>query len=94
MTSPRQRKKRLALKKLKEKLEQAAVLDHNPVVVQKQEPQPKVEPPKPVATPPQAVVESDVGQKPKKAKAGLVEIKAQEQVLEQPKEEVKTETKE
>jgi hypothetical protein len=93
MTSPRQRKKRAIFLKMEKKLE-AAKEQHKPVVLEKQVEQKKPEPPKPVATPPQAVVESDVGQKPKKAKPGLVEIKAQEQVLEQPKEEVKTETKE
>lgn len=95
MTSPRQRKKALALLKLKEKLQkETALLQHKTVVVEKQAEQKKPEPPQTVANPPPAVVESVVEPKPKKTKAGLVEIKPQDQVLEQPKEEVKTETKE
>jgi hypothetical protein len=40
------------------------------------------------------VVDSEAGQKLKKIKTGLVETKSQDQVVEQPKEEVKTQTKE
>lgn len=96
MTSPRQRKKRLALFKLKEKLkkETVVVVEHKPVVVEKQVEEKKSEPAKLVASPPPVVVESAVEPKQKKAKAGLVEMKPQEQVVEQPKQEVKTETKE
>lgn len=94
MTSPRQRKKRLAFKRMKEKLEQNVVTDHKPVVVQKQAEQQKQEPTKPVAQQQQAVVESVPDLKPKKAKIGLTELKPQVQLVEQPKEEVKTETKE
>lgn len=94
MTSPRQRKKRLAIKRLKEKVEQKELSNHKPVVVEKQAPPQAVETPKPVASAPQAVVDSEAGQKLKKAKIGLVETKSQDQVVEQPKEEVKSQTKE
>lgn len=95
MTSPRQRKKRLAFKKMKEKLEKRShVVEHKPVVVEKQAEQQKEEPKKPVATEPQLVVESPPEPKPKKARIGLTELKPQEQVVEQPKEEVKTQPKE
>ena len=93
MTSPRQRKKRALFLKAKEKAE-AVKEQHKPVVVEKQVEEKKPEPTKPVAPPPPVVVESAVEPKPKKAKAGLVEMKPQEQVVEQPKQEVKTETKE
>lgn len=94
MTSPRQRKKRLALKKLKEKREQQAVSDHKPLVVEKQVQEQKVESSKPVAAPPQSVVESAVDPKPKKPKQTVAETKSQVQVVEQPKQEVKSEIKE
>jgi hypothetical protein len=94
MTSPRQRKKRLAFMKMKENLEQKAVSDHKPVVEQKQVQEQKTQPEKTVAPTTTPVVESEVVQKPKKPKAGLVELKSQEQVVEQVKEEVKTPTKE
>lgn len=73
MTSPRQRKKRLAILKLRKK---------------QQEQQ------KPVEAPKEVVVESLPVQKPKKLKVGLVEMKPQEEVVEQKKEEVKPSTKE
>lgn len=95
MTSPRQRKKRLAFKKIKEKLEKrSAVVEHKPIVVEKQAHQQKEEPQKTVAAEPQPVVESPPEPKAKKARIGLTELKSQEQVVEQSKEEVKTETKE
>ena len=94
MTSPRQKKKRLVIKRMKEKLEQKVVSDHKPIVQEKQEPQLTVEAPKPLAIPPQPVVDSEAGQKLKKIKTDLVETKSQDQVVEQPKEEVKTQTKE
>jgi hypothetical protein len=94
MTSPRQKKKRLAIKRMKEKLEQKVVPDHKPIVEEKQVPQLTVTSPKPLANPPQPVVDSEAGQKLKKIKTGLVETKSQDQVIEQPKEEVKTQTKE
>jgi hypothetical protein len=93
MTSPRQRKKRLVLKKLKERLEKANVVEHKTVVVEAQAKTEKTEPVKPVASVPPAVVESEVAQKQKKPKAALVEPKSQDQVVEQQKEEVKTQTK-
>jgi hypothetical protein len=93
MTSPRQRKKRLVLKKMKERLEKANVVEHKPVVVEAQAKTEKTEPVKPVASVPSAVVESEVAQKQKKPKAALVESKSQDQVVEQQKEEVKTQTK-
>jgi hypothetical protein len=86
MTSPRQRKKRLAFLKQKEKEQQ----NSKPVVS-------SPAPIKPVAATPPAVVESAV--EPAKAKKptknALVEVKAEEtksqdQVVEQPKQEVKT----
>jgi len=91
MTSPRQRKKRLAALKFKQKqeeqlLKQNMTLEVKDVEIKKEEPAMPVEV---VATP---VVESE--SKPKKTKNGLVEMKAQEQVVEQPKVEVKTQTKE
>ena len=94
MTSPRQKKKRLAIKRIKEKLEQKVIPDHKPIVEEKQAPPQAVEAPKPVASAPQAVVDSEAGQKLKKAKIGLVETKSQDQVVEQPKEEVKSQIKE
>jgi len=94
MTSPRQKKKRLVIKRMKEKLEQNVVPDHKPIVAEKQVPQLTVAAPKPLANPPQPVVDSEAGQKFKKIKTGLVETKSQDQVVEQPKEEVKTQTKE
>jgi hypothetical protein len=95
MTSPRQRKKRFAILKMKEKLKQeAVVLEHKPNLVEKQVEQKKVETPKAVASPSPAVVESVVESKPKKIKIGSAETKTQDPVLEQAKEEVKTETKE
>jgi len=84
MTSPRQRKKRLRLKLAKEK--QEALL--------KQEAKQDIKPVETVATPAQAVVESTAPVKSKKAKNGLVELEPQQQVVEQPKAEVKNETKE
>lgn len=94
MTSPKQRKKRLAFMKMKENVEQKAVSDHKPVVEQKQVQEQKAQPEKTVAPTTPPVVESEVAQKAKKPKAGLVELKSQEQVVEQVKEEVKTPTKE
>lgn len=89
MTSPRQRKKRLALFKAKQKQEELAkqntVVATQQVEIKKQEPTKLVE----ATTPP--VVESEA--KPKKLKNALVETKPQDQVLEQNKEEVKTPTK-
>lgn len=78
MTSPKQRKKGLAILRAREeanKLEETVVE-------------------KPVETPVASVVESVSVSKPKKTKAGLVELKSQDQVVEQSKEEVNTSTKE
>lgn len=86
MTSPRQRKKRLAFLKMKENLEKAVPIEHKPVVVEKQVKTEKIEPVKPVASVASAVVESEVAQKQKKSKAALVELQSQEQVVEQVKE--------
>ena len=92
MTSPRQRKKRLAIKKMKEKLEErSSVTDHRTVVVEKQATQQKLEIPKAVATQPQPVLESDTAAKQKKPKIGLIEMKPQSEIVQQVKEEVKSE---
>jgi hypothetical protein len=93
MTSPRQRKKRLALKRMKEKFDQtSAVPQHKLVVAEKQAPIEKSEMEKTVAAATQVVLDSDSAAKQKKTKTGLVEMKPQVQTLEQPKQEVKTET--
>lgn len=93
MTSPRQRKKMAALLAKKNKLENVKLVA--PKVEQK--------PVAPVATATPPVVESETSQqlKVKKplGKNALVETKTEEtkpvdQVVEQPKEEVKTQTKE
>lgn len=89
MTSPRQRKKRLALFKAKQKQEE--LVKQNTVVTTKQVEIKKEGPAKPVEAPTPPVVESEA--KPKKPKNALVETKSQEQVVEQTKPEVKTETK-
>lgn len=84
MTSPRQRKKRLRLKLANEKQETTLEVE-------------VVEPTKSVvavATPPVSVVESPSTFKTKKSRNALVETKPQDQVVEQPKVEVNTETKE
>lgn len=94
MTSPRQRKKRLAFKNIKEKLEkESASIKHKPVVVEMQV-QKKEETHKTVDPEPQIVIESPPEPRPKKARIGLTELKSQEQVVEQPRQEVKTEIKE
>jgi hypothetical protein len=85
MTSPRQRKKRAALLARKKKLEEEKVQQSQQApVVQKMEPK--------VEAPPPSVVESASLAKPKKIKLGFAELKSQDQVVEQPKEEVKTST--
>lgn len=90
MTSPRQRKKKLTILKLRKKREQQSlknnIVEEKQPEIKKQEPAKAVE----VAAPP--VVESET--KPKKTKNALVETKPQEQVVEQSKVEVKTTTKE
>jgi hypothetical protein len=75
MTSPKQRKKGLAILRAREQSEQQVVVEE-----------------KPVETPQAVVVESAPASKPKKTKSGLVELKSQDQVVEQLKEEVKTST--
>jgi hypothetical protein len=93
MTSPRQRKKRAAfLKKQEETVKKVNLEQHKPVVVQKQEAIQKSEPVKPVAEPVASVVASEASPKPKKTKTGLVELKSQDQIVEQVKEEVKLST--
>jgi hypothetical protein len=91
MTSPRQRKKRLAAFKLKQKREEE-LLKQKTVVSESQVEIKQEEPVKLVEVPAVTVVESEA--KPKKTKNALVETKSQEQVVEQLKAEVKTETKE
>ena len=78
MTSPKQRKRGLALLRARE---EAAKLEHT--IEEKL-----------VETSTAPVVESVAVTKPKKSKTALVELKSQDQVLEQSKEEVKTSTKE
>lgn len=90
MTSPRQRKKRLAALKLKQKREEELLKQKTAVPVTQTELK-KEEPVKPVEVSAPPVVESE--SKPKKVKNALVETKPQEQVVEQSKVEVKTETK-
>lgn len=83
MTSPRQRKKRLAMLKLRQKQQKSntEVNDTVAAVV--------------VAPPPAPVVESvPATLKAKKSKVGLVELKTTDQVVEQKTEEVNTSTKE
>ena len=75
MTSPKQRKKGLAILRAREAAAQISVVEE-----------------KAVEAPPPPVVESVPVAKPKKTKAGLVELKSQDQVVEQVKEEVKTTT--
>ena len=75
MTSPHIKKKKLLILKQKEK-------ELEPV---------KSEPKKVVADPVVPVVESQTVTKAKKPKAGLVELKSQDQVVEQKQEEVKSE---
>jgi len=91
MTSPRQRKKKLAILARRNKLEQLKV--EQPKVETKPEPA--------VANDPPVVVESAATNKVKKlqTKNALVETKTEEtkttdQVVEQPKQQVKTPTKE
>jgi hypothetical protein len=76
MTSPKQRKKRLAVLRARE---QASTQEVTTDV-------------KTVETQPPAVVESPTVPKAKKTKSALVELKSQDQVVEQEKEEVKTQT--
>ncbi len=78
MTSPRQRKKGLILLKLRED------------VITQQE----IVPEKTVDAAADIVVDSSTVVKQKKLKIGLVELKSQEQVIDQEKEEVKTKTRE
>ena len=78
MTSPRQRKKGLILSKLREDTS----------------PQQEIVPEKTVDAVADIVVDSSTVVKPKKLKTGLVELKSQEQVIDQEKEEVKTKTRE
>ena len=93
MTSPRQRKKRAAfLKKQQETVKKVDIEQHKTVVVEKQEVIQKSEPVKSVAEAIASVVVSEGSAKPKKAKTGLVELKSQDQVVEQVKEEVKLST--
>ena len=93
MTSPRQRKKRAAfLRKQQETAKKVDIEQHKTVVVEKQEVVQKLEPVKPVAEPVAPVVVSEASPKPKKTKTGLVELKSQDQVVEQVKEEVKLST--
>jgi hypothetical protein len=100
MTSPRQRKKWAAFLAKQNVVESVATkpVEEQPVVAVKQ-------PEQPVAAPPQTVVVSDpaassaAAKQKKLQKNGLVELKekaetSQEQVVEQSKPEVKTETKE
>ncbi len=94
MTSPRQRKKRLAYLKSIQKNETKPATEHNLVVAEKQVPVQKAQTEKVVAAPTAAVVESEVAAKPKKVKNGLAETKSQDQVVVEQKEEVKTQTKE
>jgi hypothetical protein len=85
MTSPRQRKKGLAiLRSIQEAAKSDPIIEA--VVVTDTE--------KPVDLQPPPVVESAPASKAKKTKTGLVETKAQDQVLEQNKVEVKTQVKE
>ena len=81
MTSPRQRKKVAALLKLKKEKQQTEVV-----------PETTTKMAEPVAKPAEAVVESVPVAKPKKSKTALVELKSQDQVVEQVKEEVKNST--
>lgn len=83
MTSPRQRKKRLRIKLAKERKE----LANKQLKVEK-------EVVLPVAKQSEPVLESSTANKPKKVKNALVEVKPQDQVVEQSKEEVKTQPKE
>lgn len=85
MTSPRQRKKRLRLKLAKEKQE---------ATLSKPEVKENTKSAETVASTPTPVVESANTLKAKKLKNALVETKPQDQVVEQQKVEVKTETKE
>lgn len=91
MTSPRQRKKRLAAFKLKQKREEELLKQKSAAIVAELEMKEK-EPVRSLEVPPAPVVESET--KPRKTKNALVETKPQEQVVEQPKVEVKTTTKE
>lgn len=79
----------MALFKAKQKQEE--LVKQNTVVTTKQVEIKKEGPAKPVEAPTPPVVESEA--KPKKPKNALVETKSQEQVVEQTKPEVKTETK-
>lgn len=81
MTSPRQRKKRAHFLSMKQKQEQNLLKGVVKV---------ETKPVEPVAVTPPAVVESNAASKLKKPRNALVETKPQEQVVEQPKEEVKT----
>lgn len=95
MTSPRQRKKRKAFLKKQEEIKKLSEVKE--VVVVKQQPKVEtvhVEPAKPVVVAPPPVVESVPDLKPKKPKNALVEVKPQDQVVEQVKQEVNTEPKE
>lgn len=90
MTSPRQRKKRLALLKLRKKQEEQKNLEQQKLTKQ-ENPQPAQQQPvaKPVDPTPPPVVESEATSKVKKSKIALVETKPPDQVLEQSKQEVK-----
>ena len=93
MTSPRQRKKYAAFLRQKEQEVKATVAVAKPAEPVKAQPPvvvQKVEQTVAVAQP--AVVESVPAAKAKKQKSSLVEEKSQDQVVEQPKEEVKTST--
>lgn len=104
MTSPRQRKKYAAFLRQKEKEEKATVVDAPVVEPVKTKIEKTVEPLKveqpvvaqkievPVAAEPPSMVQSGIAAKAKKSKAGLVELKSQDQVVEQQKEEVNTST--
>ena len=89
MTSPALRKKSLSFKRTKEKLEQS-VQQHSPIKLAAE----PVVAAEPVALPTAPVVQSTSEAKLKKVKNALVELNPQDQVVEQPKEEVNTQSKE
>ena len=89
MTSPALRKKSLLFKRTKEKLEQSAQ-QHSPTKFAAE----PVVAAELVALPTAPVVQSVSEARLKKVKNALVELNPQDQVVEQPKEEVNTQSKE
>jgi hypothetical protein len=92
MTSPRQRKKYAAFLRQKEQEVKGSVQSSKDTEAVKTEKVSVEQPATSVAASQQPVLESGAVAKAKKSKSALVEVKSQDQVVEQTKEEVKTPT--